>query len=71
MLICFPGLKSKANMTNLLFYSTRQPCKGYQAIPSLTYYIFYNCTDRSVAHTTQQDQGGVICFKSRYSNSTM
>lgn len=62
MLICLLGLKSKANMTNLLFYSRRQPCKGYHSIPSLTYCIFYKCTDRSVAHTTQKDQFGVTAF---------
>lgn len=71
MLICFPVLKSKANMNNLIFESKRQSCKDYQSIQSLTYYIFYKCTDRSIAHTTQQAQGSVICFKSCYSNCTV
>lgn len=54
MLICLPGLKSKANITNLLFYSTRQPYKGHPSIPLLPYCIFYKCTDRSVAHTPRR-----------------
>lgn len=73
MLICLPGLTSKANMTNSLFYSTRQLCKGYYSIPSLKYHIFYNCTDRSVAHTYHHPVGSGwrSCFQSCYSNGTM
>lgn len=72
MFICFPVLKSKVNVNNLIFESKRQSCKNYQSIQSLTYYIFYKCTDRSIAHTTQQvAQGSVIYFKSHYFNRTV
>lgn len=62
MLICLPGLKSKANITNLLFYSTRQPYKGHPSIPLLPYCIFYKCTGQICGSHPQKDQGGVIAL---------